>query len=299
MKAQFVRTDTIYHDIINAPDNETRRQIYREKLIQPWKPMMDMVSGMWGQEATDDFAGARMWAWVLPEDLTSTPDALQKLEDANAWQVATDALNKGVAAFALFADRIALDEVEGWLVVSDPQRADPIGRGYTGAIDFMQPRFICQYDTPTEKNLRALPGCVVHEFNHIVRGRIMPWDMSKVSVADYIVHEGLAESFAAELFGKEVVGYYVTEIAADQLAIAKSLIADGLDKTGFDVIRSYIFGEHWAEKLNLPRIGMPDFGGYAVGYHVVQAYLKRTGCTVAEATFIPAQTIVRESGYFS
>lgn len=43
---------------------------------------------------------------------------------------------------------------------------------------------------------------------------------------------------------------------------------------------------------------MPNYGGYAVGYHVVQAFLKRTGCTVEEATFIPAERIVKESGYF-
>jgi uncharacterized protein YjaZ len=298
MQAHFVRADAIYHEIINAPDIETKRQIYRDKLVQPWKPMMDMVSGMWGAQDSDDFAGARLWGWVLPEQLTSVPDVLQKLEAVDAWQTATAALNTGVEAFAPFAERIPLDSVEGWLVIADPQRTDTSGYGYTGAIDFMQPRFICQYDTPNERNLRALPGCVVHEFNHVVRGRVFPWNIQQVTVAEYIVHEGLAESFATELFGADVLGFYVTELDAAGYATAKSLIKDGLDKTGFDVIRAYIFGDYWSDKLNLPKIGMPDYGGYAIGYHVVQAYLKRTGCTVAAATFVPAATIVQESGFF-
>ncbi|MCB0032906.1 MAG: hypothetical protein KDE51_02710, partial [Anaerolineales bacterium] len=45
-------------------------------------------------------------------------------------------------------------------------------------------------------------------------------------------------------------------------------------------------------------LGMPDYGGYAVGYRVVQAYLRRTGKTIQEATFVPAAEIVAESGYF-
>lgn len=43
---------------------------------------------------------------------------------------------------------------------------------------------------------------------------------------------------------------------------------------------------------------MADYGGYAVGYHVVQAFLERTGLSVEEATFVPAMRVVQESGYF-
>jgi uncharacterized protein YjaZ len=297
MKAHFVRTDDIYGEIIAAPDDRERKRIYLEQLVQPWQQMMAMVGGMWGSDSADELAGPRAWNWLLPEDLTSEPEILKKMKDANAWQLAKEALEKGVRSFEPYADRIPFETIEGWLVLADAEKADPIGRGYTGGIDFFQPRFICQYDTLTEANLRSLPGCVVHEFNHLVRLKAFPWDMQNTSVADYIVHEGLAESFAAELFGEAVVGYYVTDFDESQLHTANSLIMDGLDKTGFDVIRAYIFGDHWAEKLNLPKTGMPAYGGYAIGYHVVQAFLQRSGCSAAEATFIPANHIVRESGW--
>lgn len=43
---------------------------------------------------------------------------------------------------------------------------------------------------------------------------------------------------------------------------------------------------------------MPTYGGYATGYHVVQASLKRGGLSIEEATFLPAKEIVSGSGFF-
>jgi uncharacterized protein YjaZ len=43
---------------------------------------------------------------------------------------------------------------------------------------------------------------------------------------------------------------------------------------------------------------MPAYSGYAVGYHVVQSFLQRSGKTIEEATFLPADEIVSGSGYF-
>jgi uncharacterized protein YjaZ len=40
------------------------------------------------------------------------------------------------------------------------------------------------------------------------------------------------------------------------------------------------------------------YAGYAIGYRVVQAYLERTGKSVVETTFVPAQTIIADSGFF-
>ncbi len=52
-------------------------------------------------------------------------------------------------------------------------------------------------------------------------------------------------------------------------------------------------------KYGLPDIGMPTYGGYAIGYRVVQAYLKRTGRSIEAATFTSAQEIIAELGYFA
>jgi uncharacterized protein YjaZ len=48
----------------------------------------------------------------------------------------------------------------------------------------------------------------------------------------------------------------------------------------------------------LPRAGVPNFAGYAIGYRVVRQFLKRTGKSVAETTFLPSREIIEESGFF-
>jgi uncharacterized protein YjaZ len=59
------------------------------------------------------------------------------------------------------------------------------------------------------------------------------------------------------------------------------------------------FGDALAVQAGFqPLGGMPTYGGYAVGYHVVQAFLQRTSKTIEETTFLPAQEIVAGSGLF-
>jgi uncharacterized protein YjaZ len=294
MKINWVATNDIYREIVTEESLEAKRALYRERILKPWNSMMSMMGGF-GADTNDEFGVARSWMWHLPEDLDELPQQIIELEEGDAWKVGEEALTKAVETIG---NRMPFDEVEGWLMASRPNPMT-MGYGYTGACDFTFPRFVCQYDTVTERNLKALPGCAVHEFNHLVRLRAFPWNMQTTSVADYIIHEGVAESFATGLFGEEVLGFYVTEISPEDLQTARDLIGAALDKTGFDVIRGYIFGDRISQSQGRDAIGMPEFGGYAVGYHVVQAFLKKTGCSVADMTFTPAQQIIQESGYFN
>lgn len=299
MNFTWIDTKTIYHTLIGTSDVATREQLYKETLLNPWQQMMTMVAGYLGNGDNDPLAGARNWHWLLPDQLATIPDSLRRLEAANAWEIGEQAMATAVARFAPYHGRIPIEIIEGWLVLADPNTSDPIGRGYTGGVDFMQPRFIVQYSDPNDYNLPRLGGCIVHEMHHIIRTKVVPWNIRQATVADYIIHEGLAESFAASLFGEEVVGYYVTEFDENQIDTARSLIRANLQTTGFDKLRAFIFGDYWAQKLGLSAVGMPDYGGYAIGYRVVQAYLKQTGSTIEAATFVPAADIVTKSSYFN
>ncbi len=295
MNIEWKPTNEYYYAIINERDEDKKKALYRQHFIQPWQHMMQMVVGQ-GMDTEDEFAGARAWAWVLPDELIDVPDNLMKLDSANAWQIGEDALHQGVAAFADYD--LPLDTVEGWLMLGVQERNTAATDGYTGAIDFTYPRFVCQYFEPHERNIKALSGAVVHEFHHLVRLRLFPWDMTQTTVADYILHEGLAESFATALFGEEVLGFYAADIRQEDLQMAKTLIADNLEVTGFNQIRGYIFGDSMADAWGFEKIGMPNYGGYAVGYRVVQAFLNKTGKSIQETTYIPATQIIAESGYF-
>ncbi len=100
------------------------------------------------------------------------------------------------------------------------------------------------------------------------------------------------------LYGWDKVGPWVSRVDAESLARAKQLIGAALHVSGFNEVRSYIFGDEVMAMFGGEAIGMPASGGYAVGYHMVQAYLKKTGKTAAEATLTPTSDIIKESRYF-
>ena len=295
MKTNWIETNEYYRRILAEPDAVSRQQLYLDLLVQPWQPMM----AMFGTDPNDPLAGARRWSWLLPNQVDEMADLLAQLETADAWTIAQNALQTAVARFTPYQDRLPFDTVEGWLVLADPARSDPLQHGYTGATDWMEPRLIGQFWEPNEYNLRCLPGLVAHEMHHLIRLRLFPWDMTKTSVADYIVLEGMAESMATAVFGQEVLGFYVTEVDASALATARKLIAANLQATGFNTIRGYLFGDAMAEQGGFEPVGgMPRYGGHAIGYHLVQAFLQRSGLTIEEATFLPTSEIVAGAGYF-
>lgn len=303
MKSNWIPTSNYYHLLLTERDAAQREQLYLDLFVQPWQQMMNMMqrpSMDVGIDAADPFAGAKAWGWLLPHQTDEIARLLQKMEAANAWEIGREAAAQAAAQFTPYAQRLPFDTFEGWLVLADPAFfANDPQPGYTGATDWFAPRYIGQFWQPDERNLPHLAGLVAHEMHHLARFRAFPFTM-QTSVAEYIVLEGMAESFAASLFGEEVVGYYVTQFDETMLDTAKSLIATGLQKTGFNVIRSYIFGDALAVQNGYePLGGMPAYGGYAVGYHVVQAFLRRTGLSAVEATFVPADEIVAKSAFFA
>lgn len=298
MQTTIVPTNEYYHRTIAAPDDETRRALFVELFVEPWQQMLGMMTMQAGPAAADDpLAGARAWNWLLPDQLGDAPEGLAALEAADAWRAAGEALEQAAACLEPYTDRLPIDHVEGWLVLADPATSDPVMRGYTGGVDWFAPRFIGQFDTVNESNLPRLRGLVVHEMHHLIRLRLFPWG-PQTTVADYIVHEGLAEAFAASLFGEGAVTFFVSDVPEADVRAARRIMREGLEATGFDTLRAYMFGTHWAEKLGLPDVGMPTYGGYAIGYRVVRAFLDRTGTPVEAATFLPAGEIVERSGYF-
>ena len=88
----------------------------------------------------------------------------------------------------------------------------------------------------------------------------------------------------------EAAGPWVTELDGSDIERVRPLFEEGLNVKGFNEVRRYIFGDLDA--------GLPVYAGYAVGYRVVQAYLRRSGMGVVEATFVPAEEIIADSGFF-
>ena len=294
---QFTTVDThaIYQQLLTEPDDKSRQSIFNE-LIEPFDGLVKVFG--WGKTGIDAFAS---WG-MSPKQFTSDnqrhmASVIDKLTRANAWQRATQSLDKGWSSFQPYAARITLEHVTFGLMLADLSQF-PQAEGYTGFGSI--PGWIMTiYGNPTVDNLKRVEACTVHELHHnIWCNYAKPDFMKTTTVADYMVMEGLAESFAAELYGEHTIGPWVTKFDESQLERTKSVFRDGLMNTGFNVIRGYIFGGEIADIGGFEKIDVPLYAGYALGYRVVQAYLNRTKKSVAEATFVSPNEIVAESYFF-
>jgi uncharacterized protein YjaZ len=128
--------------------------------------------------------------------------------------------------------------------------------------------------------------------------QIQPFNHGNVSVGDYLVMEGLAESFAVEVYGKDMIGPWVSNFDKDDLEYSKEIIKDALDVKGFSEIRSYMFGDDMADTFGYQRVGLSANEGYAVGYELVQSYLRETNSDIMTATVTDSKGIIEESKYF-
>jgi uncharacterized protein YjaZ len=92
----------------------------------------------------------------------------------------------------------------------------------------------------------------------------------------------------------------MSEVRGAALAEARRVVGGALAVQGFGAVRPYIFGDEVMAAVGGGQpVGVPTYAGYATGFHAVQAYLRKTGKSAAEATLVPAAEILREGAYFA
>jgi uncharacterized protein YjaZ len=292
-------TENAYRCVLATPDAETRTAIFREELIEPFRGIIDIFGGGGG----DGLAQFAMWKmspdYFTGEKRDEAAAIIDALAQADAWNRAAASLEKGYAAFADYADRIALQNITFGLMIAQMGSAGG-GHNYTG-FGGIPGWIMTVYGIPDDYNLARIEACTVHELHHNLggaAGAVFGKDMNKVSVGSYMIGEGLAESFAAELYGEDKTGPWVAEFDESLLDETKAIFRAGLDRTGFGIVRGYIFGGEIAEQMGFEKVNVPPLAGYALGYRVVQAYMRRTGKKVVETTFTSAAEIIAESCFF-
>jgi uncharacterized protein YjaZ len=292
MKFNIINTEAIYRRLLDEPDAAVREATFREELIAPFEGLIQVFGG------GDGLAMFRQWG-MSPEQFENREHMraiLDALANADAWNRAAQSLEKGYTAFAEFHDRIPLESDVFALCVADMSGA-PWAGGYTG-FGAIPGWIMIVYGAPDEENLKRVEACTVHELHHNLFGAAFPGNPMIATVGEYMIGEGLAESFSAELYGEDMIGPWVTGFDDSKLEQTKAIFRKALNVTGFDKVRSYIFGDVISQQAGRDTVGVPLYAGYALGYRVVQQYLKRTGKTVPQATFVPAQEIIEESDYF-
>ena len=284
--------------VIVAPVPQ-RRAVYRERLIEPLRDYWMTTLKRFAPQMMDDEAMAMkvLWDVDLEADLSKHAQALDRLERFDAWKKADAALRLAARTFEAAGRSCAEEQIMGILLLGNQHDRIfmELNRGYAGAQIF---GYVVLPIWPTDYNLPRIPAALVHEFNHRVRLSYEPWT-STTTVGQYIVMEGLAESFAAELYGPEYVGPWVSSLNAEETARSKTILSHALDVSGFDKIRAYIFGDETSRQWGAPALGLPHCAGYTIGYRLVQDYLRRTSQTATEATFVPSRAIIEASDFFA
>lgn len=280
---------------------EERAKIFHERVDEPlrpfWEPVARFAAGStWRGDEEPPSGTALLGLYGPHREAGEGLAALAKFEEAGSLATCQEALESAAVVLAPEERGISLGSVAFALALAGPTTPGLLARnrGYTGFGGWMGYAMVLAW--PDDYNLPRLPSIATHELHHNVRLAFEPWT-SGTTVGQYIVLEGLAEAFAAEMVGEDLLGPWPTALTEEQLEEVRPAFRDALEVSGFDEIRGYVFGDWAASSHGYAERGLPDFAGYAVGYRMVREYLDRTGITAAEATYVPWREVVEGSRY--
>lgn len=278
--------------LLDAPSTEERRALFAAELIAPFEGLVKIMG-----QGMDGFGTFRLWGmWPEQYEGESREQMAVLLEDltqAHAWERSEQALYRAREAFVSRGHALPDQDTVFALCLSQADHSNPsYAAGYSG-FGAIPGWAMVVYWAATPDNLRSIEAVTAHEMHHNILATLLPPRMNvfQINVGEYMVMEGLAESFAHELYGTETIGPWVTNYREADMETAIKAFRPALTATGFNTIRQYIFGNEAQ--------GIPRFAGYALGYKVVQAYLAKTGVSVVDATFVDPATLITESGVFA
>ena len=141
---------------------------------------------------------------------------------------------------------------------------------------------------PTDGWQKELPYTLAHEHHHSVLVSQADFDWGDVTLLDYLLFEGRADSFAAMLY-PDLARPWTVALTAEQEKEQWAAMQEQLQRTSPAVMRQFMFGD---------RVRIPQWTGYTIGYRIVQAYLEmHPELSIQEWTAIDAEEILRDSGY--
>ena len=221
--------------------------------------------------------------------------ALQELVDADAWgQLRRQLARAWEYQRALLPGIHHPERIEVTLTLGNPDDPVFIERtlGYygMGAV----PGTIWMVAWPTEYNITRIGACGVHELAHNLR---TPNIDTGFNLAEWVVHEGLAEVFTVEVCGPDSTGAWYADVTGDALEDAHEKVTAAFDTgNGLADWTPYVLGDLVAERVGGRPAGIPHMGGYAVGRRIVERYLEATGLKAAHAIVRPASEILAGAG---
>ncbi|HKW08508.1 MAG TPA: DUF2268 domain-containing putative Zn-dependent protease [Candidatus Dormibacteraeota bacterium] len=222
-------------------------------------------------------------------------EGLQRLVDADAWGQLRRQLHKAWEYQRALLPGIRHPErIEVTLTLGNPDDAVFMERtlGYYGMGSV--PGTIWLVAWPTDYNLTRIGACGVHELAHNLR---TPNIETGFNLAEWVVHEGLAEVFTVEVCGPDSTGAWYAGLTPDEVDDAYEKVTGAFDTgNGFSDWTPYVMGDVIAERFGGRPVGVPHMAGYAVGRRIVERYLEATGLKAAHVIGRPASEILAGAG---
>lgn len=282
MKIQVCNTLSILREIEHL-DVTSKNAIWQEHVISTFKPMTD-VTGM-------DFSA--MGICDISTSFNEYESALNIFLKENIIERIQAAVKNAFLAFQKNGSYRFPPTLTVGVFISN--RKNPIhedlNHGFTGFGGI--PGFIILILSPTDYVLKSLEALAAHEFHHNIRFLIEPWPQDRnISVGKYLLDEGLAEAFAAELYGEASIGPETIGLSEEELSKAAEIILPNVAVKGFQAASSYLFGDVMADRFGYPKTGLPHGAGYALGYRLVQNYCATTQTNIFAATLESSEEIM-------
>jgi uncharacterized protein YjaZ len=221
--------------------------------------------------------------------------ALQRLIDADAWgQLRRELARAWEYQRSVLPGIRHPDKIEVILTLGNPDDPVFIERtlGYYGM--GARPGSIWLVAWPTDYNVTRIGACGVHELAHNLR---TPNIDTGFDLAEWVIHEGIAEVFTAEICGPGSTGAWYAGVTGSELdaAFDKVVAAFGTGST-FSDWSPYVLGDQIAERMGMRPAGVPHMGGYAVGRRIVELYLQATRLKAAHVIVRPTSEILAGAG---
>src|SRR5260370_29799198 len=147
---------------------------------------------------------------------------------------------------------------------------------------------------PTDYNETRIGACAVHELAHHIR---TPNVQGPFNLAEWVVHEGLAEVFTIEACGPDSTGAWYKNVTGKVLEdTSDKVIAAFGTGTTFREWSPYVLPDEQPRRLGTDPVGLPHMGGYAVGRRIVEGYLAAPGLRPAQAIARPVDELLEGAG---
>ncbi|GGE59775.1 DUF2268 domain-containing protein [Priestia taiwanensis] len=298
MKIHIEDTISQYMQLLKLAE-EDRGNYFRYTMMKPFEEMWSTINvplKAKQKNGYDVVMATSMLGYLDVSESKELERVVTHLKDIDAQRIAEGTLQHCIRVASNANLHVKAEVLKLGMYIADAQKLEHVN-GYCGFGGI--PGYVMIAINPNHYNIPRIPALIAHEFHHNIRFSYFEWDHGNVTLGDYLVIEGLAESFATALYGEELLGPWVSSIDEEELEYSIEVIGDALQVKGFAEVSAYMFGDDMARKEGYALVGLSIGAGYAVGYHVVQSFMKKNSVSIEEATLISTEEILRGSGVFT